>query len=179
MESRVRELLVEELKDISSAQRARHCSTVEKALQMTSAPALRGAYRTAHPDRLRRRSSGVETAMEKLPTRPGRKVCEAMRGLVEEATALRSADRTARGPYWIWSSSPACRGWSVTRLLPTGLISPWPKLSGEQEVVDLLTATFSRKRSRPPTSSWTEVTAQGDHPLAAMEEGVEEEFLRS
>ena len=39
----------------------------------------------------------VEQAMEKLDIRPGRKVCEAMRGLVEEAST-RSGTRTGKGP---------------------------------------------------------------------------------
>ena len=83
MESQVRELLVEELKDAYSAEKqALRC--MQKALRMASAPALREGIEL-HIEQTQTQIERVEQAMEKLQTRPGRKVCEAMRGLVEEA----------------------------------------------------------------------------------------------
>ena len=84
MESEVRELLIEELKDAYSAEKqALRC--MQKTLKMASAPALRDGIQL-HIEQTQVQIERVEEAMEKLEVRPGRKVCEAMRGLVEEAT---------------------------------------------------------------------------------------------
>src|SRR6478735_639023 len=83
MESEVRELLMEELKDAYSAEKqALRC--MQKALRMASAPALREGIEL-HIEQTQTQIERLEEAMEKLDFRPGRKVCEAMRGLVEEA----------------------------------------------------------------------------------------------
>jgi ferritin-like metal-binding protein YciE len=83
MEADVRELLIEELKDAYSAEKqALRC--MQKVLRMVTAPALRQGIEL-HIEQTQTQIDRVEQAMEKLETRPGRKVCEAMRGLVEEA----------------------------------------------------------------------------------------------
>ena len=84
MESEVREMLAEQLKDAYSAEKqALRC--MQKTLKMASAPALREGIQM-HIEQTQVQIERVEQAMEKLQIRPGRKVCEAMRGLVEEAT---------------------------------------------------------------------------------------------
>src|ERR1700730_442032 len=83
MESQVRELLQEELKDAYSAEKqALRC--MQRALRMASAPALREGIEL-HIEQTQTQIERVEQAMEKMGVRPGRKGCEAMRGLVEEA----------------------------------------------------------------------------------------------
>jgi ferritin-like metal-binding protein YciE len=83
MENEVRELLTEELKDAYSAEKqALRC--MQKALRKATAPALREGIEL-HIDQTQTQIERLEQAMEKLEMRPGRKVCEAMRGLVEEA----------------------------------------------------------------------------------------------
>jgi ferritin-like metal-binding protein YciE len=76
MKSEVRELLTEELKDAYSAEK--------QALRKASANELREGIQL-HIDQTQTQIERVEQAMEKMSVRPGRKVCEAMRGLVEEA----------------------------------------------------------------------------------------------
>jgi ferritin-like metal-binding protein YciE len=76
MESQVRELLVEELKDAYSAEKqALRC--VQKALRMASAHALR---------------EGIELHIEQTQTQIG---------AWSKRLSTQSASRTARGPYWI------------------------------------------------------------------------------
>src|ERR1700733_15651984 len=83
MESEVRELLGEQLKDAYSAERqALRC--MQKALRMASEPALKEGIQL-HIEQTQSQIERVEQAMEKLEIRRGRKICEAMRGLVEEA----------------------------------------------------------------------------------------------
>src|SRR6201996_7930596 len=83
MESEIRDLLGEELKGAYSAEKqALRC--MQKALRMASAPALKEGIQL-HIDQTQTQIERVEQALEKLQIRRGRKVCEAMRGLVEEA----------------------------------------------------------------------------------------------
>jgi ferritin-like metal-binding protein YciE len=83
VEFEVRELLVEELKDAYSAEKqALRC--MQKTVKMASAPALREGIQL-HIEQTQLQIERVEQAMEQLEAKPGRKVCEAMRGLVEEA----------------------------------------------------------------------------------------------
>src|ERR1700684_4255809 len=124
MEAEVRELLCEELKDAYSAEKqALRC--MQKALKMASAPALREGIQM-HIEQTQVQIERVEQAMEKLEIRPGRKVCEAMRGLVEEATH-EIADQDSKGPILAWSSWPACSGSSITRSLPMAPTSRWQR----------------------------------------------------
>src|SRR3954452_18523720 len=83
MKSEVRELLTEELKDAYSAEKqALRC--MQKAVRKASAEVLRQGIQL-HIEQTQVQIERVEQAMEKMSVRPGRKVCEAMRGLVEEA----------------------------------------------------------------------------------------------
>src|SRR3984957_19972731 len=94
MESQVRGLLTEEIKDAYSAEKqALRC--MQKALKMASAPALREGIQL-HIEQTQVQIERVEQAMEKMETKPGRKVCEAMRGLVEDAQ--HSIDEHEKGP---------------------------------------------------------------------------------
>src|SRR4051812_13532299 len=94
MESEVRELLTEELKDAYSAEKqALRC--MQKALRKASAPALKQGIEL-HIDQTQTQIERLEQAMEKMEMRPGRKVCEAMRGLVEEAKS--SIEEQDKGP---------------------------------------------------------------------------------
>ena len=70
---------------------------MQKALKMTSSSALREGIQL-HIEQTQVQIERVEQVMEKLEIKPGRKVCEAMRGLVEEATARNRANRMAKGP---------------------------------------------------------------------------------
>jgi ferritin-like metal-binding protein YciE len=94
METEVRELLTEELKDTHSAEKqALRC--MQKALRKATTQALRDGI-SLHIDQTQAQIERVEQAMEKLGSRPGRKVCEAMRGLVEEAQ--HSIEEHNKGP---------------------------------------------------------------------------------
>ena len=95
MKSEVRELLTEELKDAYSAEKqALRC--MQKALRKASAEALREGIQL-HIEQTQVQIERVEQAMEKMNVRPGRKVCEAMRGLVDEAQH-EIEERDEKGP---------------------------------------------------------------------------------
>ena len=113
MESEVRELLAEEIRDAYSAEKqALRC--MQKALKMTSSPALREGIQL-HIEQTQVQIERVEQVMEKLEIKPGRKVCEAMRGLVEEAQHEIS-EQDGKGPILDLVIVASMQRLSITRL---------------------------------------------------------------
>jgi len=83
MKSDVQELLVDQLKDAYSAEK-QALQSMKKALRKATAPGLREAVEL-HIEQTQSQIERVTEALETFGAKPGRKVCEAMRGLVEEA----------------------------------------------------------------------------------------------
>jgi ferritin-like metal-binding protein YciE len=169
MESQVRELLQEELKDAYSAEKqALRC--MQKALRMASALALREGIEL-HIEQTQTQIERVEQAMEKLQTRAGRKVCEAMRGLVEEAQNS-IGEQDGKGPIMDLVIVAGMQRIEHYEIAAYGTDIALAEALGEQEIVDLLTATLEEEKQTD--LKLTEVTEQAIMP-AAMEEGAEEE----
>jgi ferritin-like metal-binding protein YciE len=83
MENEIRGMLVAQLKDIHSAEK-QGARNMQRIVRKVSAPELREAL-TMHVEQTQTQVERVEQALEEMGARPGRKVCEAMRGLIEEA----------------------------------------------------------------------------------------------
>ena len=163
MESEVRELLVEELKDAYSAEKqALRC--MQKALKMASAPALRDGIEL-HIEQTQVQIERVEQAMEKLEAKPGRKVCEAMRGLVEEATH-EIGDQDGKGPIMDLVIVAGMQRIEHYEIAAYGTDIALAKALGESEVVDLLSLTLEEEKQTD--QQLTDVTEQHIMP-AAME----------
>jgi ferritin-like metal-binding protein YciE len=160
MESEVRELLGEELKDAYSAEKqALRC--MQKTLKMASAPALREGIQM-HIEQTQVQIERVEQAMEKLEIKPGRKVCEAMRGLVEEATHEIS-EQDGKGPILDLVIVAGMQRIEHYEIAAYGTDIALAKALGEKEVVDLLTLTLEEEKQTD--LKLTEVTEQ--HIMAA------------
>jgi ferritin-like metal-binding protein YciE len=109
--------------------------------------------------------------MEKLQTRPGRKVCEAMRGLVEEAQHS-IGEQDGKGPILDLVIVAGMQRIEHYEIAAYGTDIALAEALGEQEVVDLLTTTLEEEKQTD--LKLTDVTRQAIMP-AAMEEGAEEE----
>ena len=165
MESEVRELLTEEIKDAYSAEKqALRC--MQKALKMASASALREGIQL-HIEQTQVQIERVEQVMEKLEVRPGRKVCEAMRGLVEEAQHEIS-EQDGKGPILDLVIVASMQRIEHYEIAAYGTDIALAKALGEKEVVDLLTLTLEEEKDTD--RKLTEVTEQDIMP-AAMGEG--------
>jgi len=152
MEAEVRELLIEELKDAYSAEKqALRC--MQKTLKLASAPALRDGIQL-HIEQTQVQIERVEQAMEKLEAKPGRKVCEAMRGLVEEAQS--SIDEQDKGPIMDLVIVAGMQRIEHYEIAAYGTDIALAKALGEGEVVDLLTLTLDEEKQTD--SQLTEVT---------------------
>ncbi len=167
MESEVRELLGEELKDAYSAEKqALRC--MQKALRVVSAAALKQGIQL-HIEQTQTQIERVEQAMEKLQIRPGRKVCEAMRGLVEEAQ--HEIGEQKKGPIMDLVVVAGMQRIEHYEIAAYGTDIALAKALGETEIVELLTATLEEEKQTDV--KLTEVTAQ--HIMPAAMEGEEEE----
>ena len=155
MESEVRELLAEELKDAYSAEKqALRC--MQKTLKMVSAPALRESIQM-HIEQTQVQIERVEQAMEKLEVRPGRKVCEAMRGLVEEATH-EIGEQDGKGPILDLVIVASMQRIEHYEIAAYGTDIALAKALGETELVKLLSLTLEEEKQTD--LKLTEVTEQ-------------------
>ena len=170
MESDVRELLGEELKDAYSAEKqALKC--MQKTLKMASAPALKEGIQL-HIEQTQTQIERVEQAMEKLQIRPGRKVCEAMRGLVEEAQH-EIGEQDGKGPILDLVIVAGMQRIEHYEIAAYGTDIALAKALGEQEIVELLSATLDEEKQTD--LKLTEVTEQQIMPAAMGGESGEEE----
>jgi ferritin-like metal-binding protein YciE len=142
MKSEVRELLGEELKDAYSAEKqALRC--MQKTLKKASAPALREGIQL-HIDQTQTQIERVEQAMEKLEVRPGRKVCEAMRGLVEEAQ--HEIEEHDKGPILDLVIVAGMQRIEHYEIAAYGTDIAFAKALGEREIVKLLAETLEEEK---------------------------------
>jgi ferritin-like metal-binding protein YciE len=79
----LKNMMVSQLRDAFSAEK-QAIQVMRKMMRKVSERKLRDGLE-AHVAQSEEQRDRVEQALEKLGARPGRKVCEAMRGLVEEA----------------------------------------------------------------------------------------------
>jgi ferritin-like metal-binding protein YciE len=155
MENEVREFLNEELKDAYSAEKqALRC--MQKTLKSATAPALREGIQM-HIEQTQVQIERIEQVMEKLEIRPGRKVCEAMRGLVEEATTM-IGEQDGRGPIMDLVIVASMQRIEHYEIAAYGTDIALAKALGEQEVVDLLSLTLEEEKQTD--LKLTEVTEQ-------------------
>jgi ferritin-like metal-binding protein YciE len=143
MKSEVRELLTEELKDAYSAEKqALRC--MQRAVRKASAEALREGI-LMHIEQTQVQIERVEQAMEKMSVRPGRKVCEAMRGLVEEAQH-EIEEHGEKGPILDLVIVAGMQRIEHYEIAAYGTNVALAKAIGEKEVADLLSETLEEER---------------------------------
>jgi ferritin-like metal-binding protein YciE len=163
MEEQVRELMVEQLKDTYSAEkRALRC--MQKAVRKASTPALRDGIQM-HIEQTQVQIERVEQIMESLKIRPGRKVCEAMRGLVEEAQ--HEIEEHEKGPVLDLVIVAGMQRIEHYEIAAYGTNIAIARALGEQEAVGLLSETLEEEKQTD--LKLTEVTEQ--YIMAAALEG--------
>jgi ferritin-like metal-binding protein YciE len=168
MKSEVRELLTDALKDAHSAERqALRC--MQKALRKASAEALREGIQL-HIEQTQGQIERVEQAMENMSVRPGRKVCEAMRGLVEEAQH-EIEEHDEKGPILDLVIVAGMQRIEHYEIAAYGTGIAFAQAVGEKEVAALLTETLEEEKQTD--LKLTEVTQKSIMPEALA--GEEEE----
>src|SRR3954469_19604778 len=154
MESEVRELLIEELKDAYSAEKqALRC--MQKAPRKASAPALKQGIEL-HIEQTQTQIERLEQVMEKMEMKPGRKVCEAMRGLVEEAQS--TIQEQDKGPIMDLVIVAGMQRIEHYEISAYGTNIALADALGEKEVSALLTETLEEEKQTD--LSLTKITQQ-------------------
>ena len=167
MRDEVRELLVEQLKDAYSAEKqALRC--MQRTAKKATAPALREGIQM-HIEQTQAQIERVEQALEKLDARPGRKVCEAMRGLVEEAQ--HELEEHGKGPILDLVIVAGMQRIEHYEIAAYGIDVALAKALGEAEVADLLALTLEEEKQTD--LKLTEVTER--HLMAAALAGEDNE----
>jgi len=170
MESEVRELLGEQLKDAYSAEKqALRC--MQKVLRKASSPLLREGIQL-HIEQTQTQIERVEQGMEKMGIRPGRKVCEAMRGLVEEAQH-EVEEQDGKGPILDLVIVAGMQRIEHYEIAAYGTNIALAKALGEQELMSLLSETLEEEKMTD--MKLTEVTEQSIMPEALGSEGEAED----
>jgi ferritin-like metal-binding protein YciE len=166
MESEVRELLVEELKDAYSAEKqALRC--MQKVLKKSSSPMLRDGIQL-HIDQTQTQIERVEQVMDKLEVRRGRKVCEAMRGLIDEAQH-EVDEQDGKGPILDLVIVAGLQRIEHYEIAAYGTSIALAKALGEDEVAGLLSETLEEEKMTDV--KLTEVTQQSIMPEALGDGG--------
>jgi ferritin-like metal-binding protein YciE len=174
MESEVRELLVDQLRDAYSAEKqALRC--MQKAVRKASSPLLREGIQM-HIEETQTQIERVEQAMEKLDVRRGRKVCEAMRGLVEEAQH-EIDEHDEKGPVLDLVIVAGMQRIEHYEIAAYGTDIALAKALGEQEIAKLLSETLEEEKATDV--KLTQVTEQSIMPEALESEGEDEEGTSS
>jgi ferritin-like metal-binding protein YciE len=169
MKSEVRELLIEELRDAYSAEKqALRC--MQKVLKKANSSMLREGVQL-HIDQTQTQIERVEQAMEKLEVRRNRTVCEAMRGLVEEAQ--REIDeQDSKGPILDLVIVAGLQRIEHYEIAAYGTAVALASAIGEEEVAGLLSETLEEEKMTD--MKLTEVTQQSIMPEALGGESEDE-----
>ncbi len=154
MQDQVRELLVDQLKDAYSAERqALKC--MQKTLRKVTSPMLKEGVQL-HIEQTETQIERVEQALEAMGARPGRKVCEAMRGLVEEAQ--HEIEDHEKGPVMDLVIVAGMQRIEHYEIAAYGTDVALAEALGEKAVADLLRQTLEEEKQTD--QKLTQVTKQ-------------------
>jgi ferritin-like metal-binding protein YciE len=166
--SQLQQMLIDQLKDAHSAER-QAIQAMKRIAKKATEPQLREGLE-AHVAQSEEQRTRVEQALEKLGAKPGRKVCEAMRGLVEEAQH-ELEEQEEKGPVMDLVIVASQQRMEHYEIAAYGTMAELAKAMGENEVAELLGQTLAEEKAQD--ERLTEVTRSAILP-AAMEEEEEE-----
>jgi ferritin-like metal-binding protein YciE len=168
---------MQELKNMMAAQLRDAFSAEKQAIQLmrkmtrkVSEPKLREGLE-AHIVQSEEQRDRVEQALEKLSARPGRKICEAMRGLVEEAQ--HEAEEFDKGPILDLVIVAAQQRIEHYEIASYGTMAELSEAMGEMEVAKLLRATLEEEKAQDERLTF--VTREAILPAVMSEEEGDEE----
>jgi ferritin-like metal-binding protein YciE len=160
----LQKMMVDQLKDAFSAEK-QVIQAMRRAMRKVSEPQLKQGLE-AHIAQSEEQRGRVEQALEKLGAKPGRKVCEAMRGLVEEAQ--HELEEYEKGPVLDLVIVASQQRMEHYEIAAYGTMVELSKALGQTEVADLLAQTLGEEKAQDELL--TEVTRSAILPAALSEE---------
>jgi ferritin-like metal-binding protein YciE len=168
----LKEMLFDQLRDAHSAEK-QAIQAMKRTLRKTSDPRLREGTE-AHIEQSEEQRERVEQALETMGSKPGRKVCEAMRGLAEETQhELEEHDKGPVMDLVIVASQQRIEHYEIAAY---GTMAELSKALGQTKVADLLAQTLGEEKAQD--ERLTELTRASLLPTALAEgkqDGEEEE----
>ena len=164
----IQDMLVEQLKDAVSAEK-QAVQGMKKLLRQVADEQLRQGIEM-HMAQSEEQQRRAERALESMGGKPGRKVCEAMRGLNEELKEV--LDEFDKGPVRDLALIAGLQRIEHYEIAAYGTMAELAKAIGEEEVAQLVAQTLQEEKEAD--EKLTRVTRESVLP-AALEEGGEED----
>lgn len=139
----ITKLMIDQLRDAHSAER-QALRAMPRMMKNVTHPALKECIQ-AHVDETEAQVERIEQALEMVGGKPGRKVCEAMRGLIEEAT--HEMGENEKGPMMdvlIIASAQRIEHYEIAAY---GTMVALAKAAGQQQLADLLAETLAEEKA--------------------------------
>lgn len=140
-------LMVDQLRDAYSAER-QALRAMPRMMRHATAQPLKHAIQM-HIEQTEGQIERLERALDLLGARPGRKMCEGMRGLIEEAQA--EMEQHDKGPLMDVLITAAAQRIEHYEIAAYGTIIALAKAAGEQKIADLLIPTLQEEKQTDET----------------------------
>lgn len=168
MEDDVEQLLLEQLKDVYSAEKqALRC--MQQSARKASSPLLKAAIE-AHAAETKDQIGRLDEVFQAMNAKAGRKLCLAMKGLVEEATS--EAGEHEKGPILDLVITASMQRIEHYEIAAYGTLVMTAEALDLPPVAKVLQQTLKEEQQ---TESKLTALARGDLMTLALEEGAEEE----
>ena len=138
------EMMTDQLRDAHSAER-QAIQLMKRTLRKVTSPELRQGLE-AHIAQSEEQRERVEAALELVGARAGRKVCEAMRGLVEEAQ--HEVEEYEKGPLLDLVIVAAQQRIEHYEIASYGTMAELSKAIGQNKVAELMGRTLQEEKQQ-------------------------------
>ena len=138
----ITKLMVEQLRDAYSAEK-QALRGMQKMMKTASNERLKQGFQM-HIEQTEAQLERVEQALEQLGAKPGRKVCEAMRGLIEEAN--HEMGDHDKGPMMDVVIIAAAQRIEHYEIAAYGTMATLAKSAGQEELGNLLGQTLAEEK---------------------------------
>lgn len=138
----ISKLMIEQLRDAHSAEK-QAMRAMQKMMKQAGSDRLKQGIQT-HIDQTEGQIERLEQAFEQIGGKPGRKVCEAMRGIVEEATQEMS--EAERGPMMDVIIIAAAQRIEHYEIASYGTLAALARAASQRDLGDLLHATLEEEK---------------------------------
>jgi ferritin-like metal-binding protein YciE len=135
-------LMIEQFRDAYSAEK-QGLRAMPRLAKKAGSQALKDALQT-HAEETEGQVERLEKALEMLGGRPGRKVCEAMRGIIEEAQ--HELEDQEKGPVYDMLLTAAIQKVEHYEIASYGTLATLAKSAGQKELGELLGQTLAEEK---------------------------------
>jgi ferritin-like metal-binding protein YciE len=142
MADEIKKLMTDQLRDAYSAEK-QALRAMPRMMKHATSQALKDAIQR-HIDQTEGQIERLERAFEMMGARPGRKVCEGMRGLIEEAQG--EMEDHERGPLMDVLIVAAAQRVEHYEIAAYGTMAALAKAAGEQQLAGLLAENLAEEK---------------------------------